>query len=67
MEHLCVRLTDIPDEILLLILNKLSNIEVLYSLIGVNIRLDKIANDPIFTDHLTLIKRSSNDVIKLTR
>ena len=65
MQHLCVQLTDIPDEILLLILNKLANIEVLYSLIGVNIRLDKIASDPIFTEHLTLMKRSSNGVIKL--
>jgi hypothetical protein len=47
MEHvLHVKLTDISDERLLLILNKLTNIEVLYSLIGVNIRLDKIANDP---------------------
>ncbi len=63
LEGLCVRLTDIPDEILLLILNKLTNIEVLYSLIGINIRLDKIVNDPIFTEHLTLIRRSSNNVI----
>ncbi|CAF4658548.1 unnamed protein product [Rotaria sp. Silwood2] len=65
MGHLCVQLTDISDEILLLILNKLTNIEVLYSLIGVNIRLDKIASDPIFTENLTLMKRSSNGVIKL--
>ena len=61
MKHL---LTDIPNEILLLILTKLSNIEVLYSLIGVNIRLDKIASDPIFTDHLPLLKCSSNGVTK---
>jgi len=47
MEHvLHVKLIDISDERLLLILNKLTNIEVLYSLIGVNIRLDKIENDP---------------------
>ncbi|CAF4528810.1 unnamed protein product [Rotaria sp. Silwood2] len=65
MKHLCIQLTDISDEILLLILNKLSNIEVLYSLIGVNIRLDKIASNPIFTDHLTLLKRSLNGIIKL--
>ncbi|CAF4932500.1 unnamed protein product [Rotaria sp. Silwood1] len=31
----------------------------------VNIRLDKIASDPIFTDHLALLKRSLNDIIKL--
>jgi hypothetical protein len=28
-------------------------------------RLDKIASDSIFTEHLTFIKRSSNGVIKL--
>ena len=64
MKHLCIQLTDIPNEILLLILTKLSNIEVLYSLISVNIRLDQIASDSIFTDHLSLLKRSSNGVTK---
>jgi hypothetical protein len=64
-DHRCIQLTDISDEIILLILNKLSNIEVLYSLIGVNIRFDKIASDPLFTNHLTLLKRSSNGIIKL--
>ena len=63
-DHRCIQLADISDEILLLILNKLSNIEVLYSLIGVNIRFDKIASDPLFTNHLTLLKRSSNGIIK---
>lgn len=64
MEQLRIQLTDIPDEILLLILTKLSNIEVIYSLIGVNTRLDKIASNPIFTDHLSLLKHSSNDLTK---
>src|SRR5438874_930798 len=60
MEHSCVQLMDMPDEILLFILTKLTNIEILYSLIGVNKQLDKIASDPIFTSHLTLMKCSSN-------
>ncbi|CAF4896513.1 unnamed protein product, partial [Rotaria socialis] len=60
MEHSCAQLMDMPDEILLFILTKLTNIEVLYSLIGVNIELDKIASDPVFTNHLTLMKCSSN-------
>jgi hypothetical protein len=64
MEHRCIQLADISDEILLLILKKLSNIEVLYSLIGVNIRFDKITRDPIFTNHLALVKRSANGDIK---
>lgn len=63
MKHRCIQLTDLPDELLLLILKKLNNIEVLYSLIGVNIRLDQIASDPTFTEHLPLITRSSNGCI----
>jgi hypothetical protein len=63
MEHSFDKLTSIPDEILLLILNKLTNIEVLYSLINVNRRLDKVASDPIFTEHLTLMNCSTNGVI----
>jgi hypothetical protein len=62
-EHRCVRLTDLPDEILVLILKKLNNVEVLYSSIGVNIRLDQIAIDSIFTEYLPLITRSSNGSI----
>ncbi|CAF4777972.1 unnamed protein product, partial [Rotaria sp. Silwood2] len=31
----------------------------------INIRFDKILNDPIFTEHLTLMKRSSNGTINL--
>lgn len=63
MEHLTFELTDLPNEILLLILNKLTNIEVLYSLINVNRRFDSIASDSVFTENLTLMTRSSNDVI----
>ncbi|CAF3335297.1 unnamed protein product [Rotaria sp. Silwood1] len=37
--------------------------EVLYSLIGVHIRLDKIASDSFFTEHLTFMTRSWNGVI----
>ncbi|CAM4894187.1 unnamed protein product [Rotaria socialis] len=68
MEHSCAQLMDMPDEILLFILTKLTNIEVLYSLIGVNIELDKIASDPVFTNHLTLMKCSSNgDIYPLAK
>ncbi|CAM4804807.1 unnamed protein product [Rotaria magnacalcarata] len=54
MEHLSLKLSDLPDEILVLILKKLHNIEVLYSLIGVNQRLNTIANDSIFASYLPL-------------
>jgi len=55
MEHSCIQLDDLPDEIILIILKKLNNCDVLYSLIGVNRRLDAIVNDSIFTRNLTLI------------
>lgn len=55
MEHSSIQLTDMPDEILMIILKKLYNIEILYSLIGVNKRLHKVVHDSIFTHALTLL------------
>ncbi len=56
MEHPLVELNDLPDEILMFILKNLCNVQVLYSLIGVNKRLNAIAHDPIFTNRLTLMR-----------
>ncbi|CAF3409445.1 unnamed protein product [Rotaria sp. Silwood2] len=56
MEHSCVQLEDLPDEILLIILQKLNNCDVLYSFMGLNGRLDTILYDRIFTRNLSLIK-----------
>ncbi|CAF4181612.1 unnamed protein product, partial [Rotaria magnacalcarata] len=56
MEHSLVQFNDLPDEILMIILKKLWNIQVLYSLIGVNKRLNAIVHDPIFSNRLTLMK-----------
>jgi hypothetical protein len=58
-----VQLDDLPDEILLLILKKIDNHEVLYSLMAVNKRINTFVHDSIFTSHLTLMKYSSNDSI----
>ncbi len=55
MESLSVQLDDLPDEILMIIFKKLYNITVLYSLIGINTRLNKIVYDSIFTNRLTLV------------
>ncbi|CAF2970525.1 unnamed protein product [Rotaria sp. Silwood2] len=55
MNDSIIQLSDLPDEILMIILKKLHNSYVLYSLIGVNKRLDTIAKDSIFTEYLTLI------------
>jgi hypothetical protein len=40
MKRSLVQLNDLPDEILMIILKKLDNDQVLYSLIGVNKRLN---------------------------
>ncbi|CAF2853826.1 unnamed protein product [Rotaria sp. Silwood2] len=63
MKHLLVELNDLPDEILMIILEKLLKVEVLYSLIGVNKRLSRIVHDPIFTNCLLLMTYSSDGFI----
>jgi len=56
MNDILVQLDDLPDEILIHIFKKLYNIEVLYSLIGVNQRLNRIVHDTIFTRNLCLLE-----------
>ena len=61
MEGLSVELTDLPDEILLLILRKLDSVKVLYSFTGVNKRFNKLVQDSIFTTRLTMTTCFSAD------
>jgi hypothetical protein len=65
MEYSCVGLNDLPDEILMIIFQKLNNVEVVYSLQGVNQRLNKIVCDLIFTGHLTFVKWFQHHFIDL--
>jgi len=58
-----IELIDLPDEILLKIFNELNNVDVLYSLMGVNTRFDKILNDLKFTNSLTLLECELDDSI----
>ena len=56
MNRANARLVDLPNEILLIILNNLNNMDVLYSLISIGIeRLDLIAQDKIFTNTLNFV------------
>jgi hypothetical protein len=66
MERSYVQLTDLPDEILIYIFKKLDNIILLNSLSGVNIRLNKIIYDFIFTNRLTLLISVPIPLIELT-
>jgi hypothetical protein len=61
MHHSTVNILDLSDEMLLAILNKLSNVDVLYSLIGVNQKPDKLAQDVTFTRSVDLIRITSNE------
>ncbi|CAF4115829.1 unnamed protein product [Rotaria sordida] len=56
MEHSFAQLMDLSDEIVMIILNKLDNVEVLYSLMNVSTRLNQIVQDSIFTTKITLMK-----------
>lgn len=54
IQHSSIELTDLPNELLLMILNKLNNTQILYSLMGVHRRLDQIVCNSIFTRYLVL-------------
>jgi hypothetical protein len=58
-----IQLTDLPDEILLIIFKKLANIELLYSLMDVDPRLDVILNESIFTNRLILFRFLSRRLV----
>jgi hypothetical protein len=55
---------DLPDEILLIIFNKLNLIDVLYSLVDVNSRFDRLAFNPLYIDDLdmTTIMINNNSI-----
>ncbi|CAF4162050.1 unnamed protein product [Adineta steineri] len=63
MNDSTIQLNDLPDEILMMILEKLWNIRVLYSLIGINRKLDRITCDPVFTRYLQLMNGISHNSV----
>jgi hypothetical protein len=57
-----IHLLDLPNEMLIGILRKLNNIDVLYSLSGINnCRLYRLAIANIFTNTLNFVTATSND------
>jgi hypothetical protein len=53
MSQSIIDLLDLPNELLLYILNKLDNVDVLYSLFGINNqRLDRLIQGKTFSTHL---------------
>src|SRR5271170_7689337 len=68
MNHSDKNLLDLPNEILLIILKKLNNIDVLYSLFGINNeRLDILIQEDVFTSTLNFVTASSITDFKLDR
>lgn len=63
MSNSLFRFDHFSDEILLIILKNLDNDQVLYSLMGVNQRLNTFVHDSLFTNHLTLINRSVTNLV----
>ncbi|CAF3472364.1 unnamed protein product [Rotaria socialis] len=61
MNHSTVNILALCDEMVLAILNKLNNMDVLYSLIGVNKKLDSLVRDITFTQSIDLVTISSNE------
>jgi hypothetical protein len=66
MNRTNARLVDLPNEILLIILNNLNNMDVLYSLISIGIeRLDLIAQDKIFTNTLNFVSTDTDEICSI--
>ncbi|CAF1534673.1 unnamed protein product, partial [Rotaria sordida] len=63
MEYSSIQLNHLPDEILIYIFKKLSNAEIVYSLSGVNKRLNKIVHDSIFTNDFSLFMSTSDGLV----
>ena len=59
MDYLVVHLLDLPNEMLVEIFKQFNSTDVLYSLVGVSRRLDRIAHDVVFTHFLDLTVKSS--------
>ena len=62
MDRSVVTIVDLPDEILLHILKKLNNFDVLYSLVGLDEKLDRLACDISITRFIDLMTIESNRV-----
>ena len=57
----------LPDELLLILLKHLNNRDILYSLFGLNMRLNRVIHDPCFTSEISLIDPidSTSEQIKI--
>ena len=61
MTHSKVNILNLPDEIILIIWNKLNKIDVLYSFLNANRRFNKLARDKIYTRSIELIRTNCEE------
>jgi hypothetical protein len=50
-----INILDLPDEMLRIIFNKLNTVDMLYSLVDVSQRFDRLALDSLYIHHLDLV------------
>ena len=65
MEQGCIGISDILDELLILVLRKLSNFDIFYSVQCVNQRLSKLIHDAIFSNRLSSLEWVPHTFINL--
>jgi hypothetical protein len=63
MECFNIEFNDLADELLLIIFKNIDNVDVLYSLYGINKRFNKIIRDSIFTSNLSFVKWYANNFL----
>ncbi|CAF3983473.1 unnamed protein product [Rotaria sordida] len=56
-----INILDLPDEILLIILQKLNMVDVFYSLVDLNKRFNQLIFDPLYIHHLDVTDKTSLD------
>lgn len=67
MKHSTTNLMDLPDEIIVIILKKLDNVQVLYSFMNINARFNRILRDSVFTNQINLIITNDLSLIQPER
>ena len=61
-ENRNLNLLALPNEVLLIIFDKLNMIDVLYSLVGINERLDQLVLHPLYIRHLNVTSMTGTSV-----
>ena len=62
----CLNILDLPDEILLIIFNKMNIVDVLYSLVDVNQRFDRLVLDPLTIRNIDMTIKTFESVYDQT-